>query len=358
MCQPRMPQAMHKLAGPGKALLVKIRSLGQIFTAKPAQTGDKGTMTDLTTVPELSLAAYTQGDEETRTNFQQALYAGFRHFGFIILKDHGIDETLLQRAYDLSASYFALPEDEKRKHIIGLGGQRGYTPFGTEHAKGNHFPDLKEFWHVGQEFTTDDPLADIYEQNIWPENPTGFRETFLNLYQALENAGQVMLEALAPSIGVVPNYFKGMASDGNSILRLLHYPPIPEGSDPNCVRAAAHEDINLITLLVAASSTGLELLDRDGKWLPVEGSPNALIVDAGDMLARITNNHIPATTHRVANPAGPNLPRYSMPFFMHPHSNALLSCIERYCDGSEMPAISADGFLQERLREIGLTEAD
>ncbi len=305
-------------------------------------------------VPELSLAAYTHGDTAAREQFQRDLYLGFKQFGFIILRDHAIDDKMLQRAYDLSAAFFALPEEEKRRYIIGEGFQRGYTPFGQEHAKGNAFPDLKEFWHVGQIFEADSPLAKIYPANVWPEKPEGFREIFTALYQALENAGQTMLQALAPSIGVDGDYFKRLATGGNSILRLLHYPPIPEDADPNCVRAAAHEDINLITLLVAASSTGLELLDRDGSWLPVEGSPNALIVDAGDMLARITNNHIPATTHRVVNPDGANEPRYSMPFFMHPHSDAMLACIDKYRDGQEAPDITADGFLQERLAEIGL----
>ena len=311
-------------------------------------------MTDLKTVPELSLAQWTAGDAAARETFQQDLYTGFRHFGFIILRDHGISDELLQNAYDLSQAFFALPEEAKRQYISGVGGQRGYTPFGTEHAKGNRHPDLKEFWHVGQEFAPGNPLEKVYAPNVWPDQPEGFRDAFLTLYRALENAGHIMLEALAPSIGVDKDYFRGIATDGNSILRLLHYPPIPEGADPNCVRAAAHEDINLITLLVAASSTGLELLDRDGQWLPVEGSRNALIVDAGDMLARITNDHIPATTHRVVNPSGPNLPRYSMPFFMHPHSDAMLSCISRFRDGTEMPDITADGFLQERLKEIGL----
>ncbi len=307
-------------------------------------------------VPELSLAAYSSGDDAVREKFQKELYLGFKHFGFIVLNDHGIDMDMLQRAYDLSAEFFALPEEEKNQYIVGTDFQRGYTPFGREHAKGNRYPDLKEFWHVGQEFDSQSPLAKIYPMNIWPEKPEGFRETFLALYQALENAGQVMLEALAPSIGVDTDYFKRLATNGNSIMRLLHYPPIPEGTDPHCVRAAAHEDINLITLLVAASASGLELLDRDGKWLPIEASPNALIVDAGDMLARITNNHIPATTHRVVNPDGPNEPRYSMPFFMHPHSEAMLACIDRYRDGNEMPDITADGFLQERLAEIGLKD--
>ncbi|HXI87378.1 MAG TPA: 2OG-Fe(II) oxygenase family protein, partial [Parvularculaceae bacterium] len=189
----------------------------------------------------------------------------------------------------------------------------------------------------------------------WPARPEGFRETFLAIYDALEEAGHSMLEALAPSLDVPRDYFRKMATDGNSILRLLHYPPVPEGADPDAVRAAPHEDINLITILVAANGAGLELLRRDGEWLAVETDPDNLIVDAGDMLARVTNGVIPATTHRVVNPNGPNVARYSMPFFMHPHSDAVLECLPS-CKGAgaKYPAITADAFLRERLREIGL----
>ncbi len=310
-------------------------------------------------VPELSLKSFTQGSETDRNAFREALYDGFKYFGFIILKDHDVDRALLQRAYDTSAGFFALPEDEKQLYVAGQDGQRGYTAFGREHAKDSDFPDLKEFWHVGRQFETGSPLADIYAPNLWPARPPRFYETFVTLYDALEEAGLSMLEALAPSLGVADDYFRGMATDGNSILRLLHYPPVPAGTDPNHVRAAAHEDINLITILVAANGGGLELLDRDGNWLPVETEPDNLIVDAGDMLARVCNDIIPATTHRVVNPTGPNVSRYSMPYFMHPHPNAVLSCLES-CKNAEngfvakYPDITAGEFLKQRLREIGL----
>ena len=310
-------------------------------------------------VPELSLKAYTSGNDEERRAFQAALYEGFKYFGFIILKDHDVDRTLLNRAYELSARLFDQAESEKEKYIAGKDGQRGYTPFGREHAKDSEFPDLKEFWHVGREFSADSPLADIYAPNVWPGEPESFRETFIDLYDALEAAGHVMLEALAPSLSVPLDYFQKMAKDGNSILRLLHYPPIPDGTDPNCVRAAAHEDINLITILVAANGSGLQLLDRDGKWLPIETDPENLIVDAGDMLARVCNDIIPATTHRVVNPDGPNVSRYSMPFFMHPHPEAMLSCLDSCLTEenefkAKYPDITAGEFLKQRLREIGL----
>jgi isopenicillin N synthase-like dioxygenase len=306
-------------------------------------------------VPELSLAAYVSGGPAERAQFIEALDEGFRYFGFIILKDHGVSRDLLKRAYEMSRAFFAGPEEEKRRFMRGVDGQRGYTPFGREHAKTSKVGDLKEFFHVGREFAPASPLAAIYPTNLWPENPARFRETFLSLYEALEEAGMVMLEALEPTLDVPRGHFRKMATNGNSILRLLHYPPVPKDADPQAVRAAAHEDINLITILVAAEGGGLELLDRDGNWLPVETDPDNLIVDAGDMLARATNDVIPATTHRVVNPKGPNVSRYSMPFFMHPHSDAVLECIPS-CKGAgaKYPPITADAFLKQRLKEIGL----
>jgi len=341
-----------------------------------------------TTVPELSLKVYTDGSPSERKAFEDALYEGFRYFGFIILKDHSVSPELLARAYALSAKFFELPNDTKMR-FSRKDGQRGYTPFGREHAKDNGFSDLKEFWHVGRELehfrakwdpvrvkemrpnkslerfhdsiklgtALDAGSAHVhpYPSNMWPEGPDGFRETFMDLYEALEATGKVMLDALAPSLDVHEDYFHDMVMGGNSILRLLHYPPIADDADPNCIRAAAHEDINLITILVAANGAGLELLDRDGKWLPVETDPGNLIVDAGDMLARICNDRIPATTHRVINPVGPNISRYSMPFFMHPRPDAVLSCLKSCMgNGAKYADITADDFLQQRLREIGL----
>lgn len=306
-------------------------------------------------VPELSLKAFTQGSPHERRDFIDALMEGFQYFGFIILKDHAVSRDLLRRAYSQSKAFFDLPVEEKRRYLTSADGQRGYTPFGKEHAKTSTVGDLKEFWHVGREFAPGSPLGDIYPPNVWPERPAEFRATFLALYNALEEAGFAMLEALAPSLGVADDYFRQMATNGNSILRLLHYPPIPANADQNAVRAAAHEDINVITILVAAEGGGLELLDREGKWLAVETDPDNLIVDAGDMLARATNDVIPATTHRVVNPKGPNVSRYSMPFFMHPHSDAVLECIPS-CKGAgaKYPPITADAFLKQRLKEIGL----
>ncbi len=306
-------------------------------------------------VPELSLRDFTHGASDQRRAFIDALMEGFQYFGFIVLKDHAVSRDILRRAYAQSKAFFDLPVEEKLGYARGGDGQRGYTPFGKEHAKTSKVGDLKEFWHVGREFPEGSPLADLYPPNVWPAQPADFRATFIELYDALEDAGFALLKALAPSLGVADDYFAGMATNGNSILRLLHYPPIPKDADPNAVRAAAHEDINLITILVAAEGGGLELLDRNGKWLAIDTAPENLIVDAGDMLARVTNDRIPATTHRVVNPKGPNVSRYSMPFFMHPHSAALLECIPG-CKGAgaKYPPITADAFLQQRLKEIGL----
>ncbi|MEL6369348.1 MAG: 2-oxoglutarate and iron-dependent oxygenase domain-containing protein [Pseudomonadota bacterium] len=308
------------------------------------------------TVPELSLNQFTDGSSADRAEFSKRLWSGFQQFGFIILTDHKVNRDLLAEAYGASKAFFDQTEHEKMQSFVGKDGQRGYTPFGREHAKTSEVGDLKEFWHVGREFETGSSLADIYPPNVWPAWPGGFRDVFLKVFDALEEAGHVMLEALEPSLDVEPGYFRKMAFEGNSILRLLHYPPIPDDADPRAVRAGAHEDINLITILVSADGSGLELLTRDGEWLPVETDPDNLIVDAGDMLARLTNDVIPATTHRVVNPAGPNVSRYSMPFFMHPHRDAMLECLPSCLgDGAKYPPITADEFLKQRLREIGLT---
>jgi len=307
-------------------------------------------------VPELSLKEFIEGSEDHKRQFTDDLMRGLMHFGFIILKDHPIDEDLLDHAYELSRNLFDMPEKSKLNYISPVGGgQRGYTPFGREHAKDSKFPDLKEFWHVGRELSSDHKFYGSFPKNLWPEEIPQFKSVFLKIYESLDTVGRIMLKALTQPLELPENYFDRMTDSGNSILRLLHYPPIPEGANPNSIRAAAHEDINLITILVAASASGLQLKTREGNWLPVETARNNLIVDAGDMLARITNEVIPATTHRVVNPEGPNTSRYSMPFFIHPNPDALLTCIPS-CRGagSKYPDIMAEDFLQQRLREIGL----
>ena len=303
-------------------------------------------------VPELSLRQFTEGDEAARAAFSRALSAGLREYGFIILVDHNVPLPLLERAYGLAVELFARPEAEKRRHAGGL---RGYTPFGVEHAKDNPHPDLKEFWQIGHEADPNAPPSPFSAPNVWPDEPAAFRTTFQHLFNALNQTGCVLLEALAPTLGLKPDYFEPLVRCGDSVLRVLHYPPIGADADPHAVRSAAHEDINLLTILVAARGAGLELLDRDGAWLPVLSAPDALIVDSGDMMARLTNNVIPATTHRVVNSADSHLSRYSMPFFMHPTAETSLAALPSCIGGGALhPPISAGQFLAERLQQIGL----
>lgn len=308
-------------------------------------------------VPVLSMAAYTQGTNSEKALFIEQLFLGLKDYGFIILKDHAVKAELLSQAYAVLEKFYAQATEEKSKCISPAAGfQRGYTPFGKEHAKDSPVMDLKEFWHVGRELPAGHSLKSVYPENIWPENMPEFKTIFTQLFNALEEAGNIMMEALTMPLEVEKDFFAKMTKDGNSILRLLHYPPIPEGVDPRCVRAAAHEDINFITLLPAATQSGLQLLDRDGTWLDIESDPNTLIVDVGDMLARLTNDVLPSTTHRVVNPTtGGNVSRYSMPFFMHPHPEAMLKCLPS-CrgQGEKYPPISSHDFLMQRLREIGL----
>jgi isopenicillin N synthase-like dioxygenase len=310
-------------------------------------------------VPELSLRAYSNGTGSERRRFIVDLFIGLKRFGFIILKDHPVKVELLHQAYDFSKRLFDLPDATKRNYANknGVAGQRGYTPFGKEHAKDAKVPDLKEFWHVGRELDAEHRLKKFFPDNVWPTEIPEFKPIFQSLFEALDDTGRIMLEALTGPLEVDKDFFKRMTDNGSSILRLLHYPPIPQTADPRSIRAAAHEDINLITLLVSASSSGLQLLNRNGEWLNIDSDPENIIVDSGDMLARITNDVIPATTHRVVNPEGPNLSRYSMPYFMHPNPDAMLSCLPS-CRGEaeKYPDILANDFLFERLRDIGLTK--
>jgi isopenicillin N synthase-like dioxygenase len=311
-------------------------------------------------VPQLSLADCTGTGPRAREVFSGELMRGFQRYGFIILHDHPVSPALLDEAYDLSAALFAQGEEIKRRYV---GGARGYAPFRTEHAKNRTERDLKEFWQIGPERANRDTWAGdgldgTEPHNLWPESPAGFKQTFLALFDALQDTGRIILEALTPGLGLPPGFFDPLVRDRNSILRLLHYPPLVANVDSGAMRSAAHEDINLITLLPAPRGPGLELLDRNSLWLPVNAERNDLIVDSGEMLARMTNDMIPATTHRVVNPTESSLSRYSMPFFMHPNTDVILNCLASCVGtGPKYADITAGALLEQRLREIGLTES-
>jgi isopenicillin N synthase-like dioxygenase len=299
-------------------------------------------------------------DDTDRDAFVAKLGAAYREWGFAGIRGHGIPKTLIDRAYDAFARFFALPDAVKRKyHVAGAGGARGYTPFGVETAKDSRHPDLKEFWHVGREIPRDSRYADVMAPNLWPDEVPDFREAGYGLYEALDALGSRILRALALHIDLPETYFADKTNAGNSILRPIHYPPITAPGIPN-VRAGAHEDINLITLLVGASAEGLEVRSHSGEWVPFTADADTIVVNIGDMLQRLTNHVYPSTTHRVVNPKNDNArkPRYSVPFFLHPNPDFVIdvlpSCIDADHPNRYPQAITAHEYLQERLREIKL----
>ena len=315
-------------------------------------------MSTLATAPAIASVSLLDSGRDPEA-FAEKIGRSFERFGFAIVADHGIPAGLIARAEAKAKEFFALPEAVKRSyHIAGGGGARGYTPFGIETAKGATAYDLKEFWHVGRELPEGHRYADTMAPNVWPTEIDGFRETFLTLYAAFETAGLRVLEAIARHLKLAPDYFEDTVADGNSVMRLLHYPPVP-GDGPN-VRAGAHEDINTITLLIGAEEAGLQLLDRDGNWLPVTPKEGELVVNIGDMLQRLTNKRLVSTTHRVVNPPPERRghSRYSMPFFLHFRPDFLIETLPNCIDATHPnlfpEPITAHDFLQERLREIKL----
>jgi isopenicillin N synthase-like dioxygenase len=308
---------------------------------------------DIAEIPILSLA------DSPRT-FASEIGGSFRAFGFALVRDHGIDLNLIDEAWRLTAALFAQPTEEKMRYFVpGTGGARGYTPFRTEVAKGATEKDLKEFWHVGRGLPVGHALAATMAPNVWPERPAGFEDAFTTLFAEFDRAGARILSAIALDLGLEEHWFDPAIEDGNSVLRLLHYPPVSAEAG-GAIRAGAHEDINLITLLLGAEEAGLELLGKNGRWLSIAPPKGALVVNIGDMLQRLTNHVLPSTTHRVRNPAGERagFSRYSMPFFLHPRSDfrleTLPECISTTNPNRYPVTITADDYLQERLREIGL----
>ncbi len=307
-------------------------------------------------VPTLDIRRY----DTDRDAFVAEIGAAYREYGFCGISGHGIPASLIDGAYEAFARFFALPAETKmRYHVKGGGGARGYTPFMVETAKDSQYPDLKEFWHFGREIPRDSEWAKVMPENLWPEEVPEFREYGYGLYQALDQLGARVLRALALHIELPEHWFDDKIDHGNSILRPIHYPPITAPEVPN-VRAGAHEDINFITLLVGASAAGLEVLTRQGEWLPITTSGDTIVVNIGDMLQRLTNHVYPSTTHRVVNPPGPQArePRYSVPFFLHPNPEFLIDVLPN-CVSADNPSryptpITAHDYLMERLREIRL----
>src|SRR5688500_13814294 len=313
-------------------------------------------------IPSLDLAEFTSNDPARKKKFVEELGAAYHSIGFVAIRNHFLSDDLQQRLYTSIKKFFALPDELKQKYERPeLAGQRGYIGKGKEHAKGRNTGDLKEFYHVGQELPAAERQAENYPENIWPEEVPEFKETTLTAYRALEKAGQNMLRAIALYLGLAENYFDDKVYHGNSILRQIHYFPIedPDSVPADAVRAAEHGDINLITLLMGASADGLQVLRRDGKWIPITALPEQVVVNVGDMLSRHTNNKLKSTIHRVVNPPRElmNTSRYSIPFFMHPRTEMDLTCLESCIDEENpkaYPDATAGEYLTERLIELGL----
>lgn len=313
-------------------------------------------------IPRLDLNNYINGSAADRKQFSDDIGKAFNETGFVTITNHGLSKQLIDELYEQVKALFTLPDATKGKYEIpGLAGQRGYTGRGKETAKGFKTPDLKEFWQIGQTVTDGSPLKELYPDNIVVDELPAFNTTTREVYKKLESAGTHLLRAIAVYLNLDENYFDNKVHNGNSILRTLHYFPIldPDSVPADAVRAGAHEDINLITLLIGASADGLEVLTREGAWYPVKAHGEDLVVNVGDMLQRLTNNKLKSTTHRVVNPPRELMKnsRFSVPFFLHPVSDMDLTSLET-CINAEHPKlypdITAGEYLDERLREIGL----
>lgn len=309
-------------------------------------------------IPSLDLNDFRNGDSDSKAKFVEKLGEAYNNIGFVAIKNHGLSDKLTENLYQSVQDFFRQPEEVKEKYEIpGIFGQRGYVSKGKEKAKGRNTGDLKEFYHVGQ---PDDP-KNLYPDNVWPDEVEGFREYTLEAYQTLEKAGIDMLKAIAIYLGLEEDYFDNKVKNGNSILRAIHYFPIenPDEIPDDAVRAAEHGDINLITLLMGASADGLQVLRKDGEWIPITALPDQIVVNVGDMMARLTNNKLKSTIHRVVNPPKDKMKtsRFSIPFFMHPVSEMDLTCLNSCVDDEnpkEYEDMTAGQFLDQRLAEIGL----
>lgn len=310
-------------------------------------------------IPVVDLNDFLSGDNKRKAAFVQALGKAYEDIGFVAVKNHGIPDDLIGNLYKYVQQFFSLPLEEKKKYEKPeLAGQRGYTSFGKEHAKGSDAPDLKEFFQFGQTVEDNDPIKSEYPPNVTVAEVQPFTPTFFKAYRAFEKSGKALLQAIALYLDLDENYFDEQIHNGNSILRAIHYPPITR-EPKSAIRAEQHEDINLITLLVGASADGLQILTKQNEWVGVTSLPEQIVVNVGDMLQRLTNNKLKSTTHRVVNPSRDkwHTSRFSIPFFLHPKGQMSLACLESCVDKNHpkaYPDATAGEYLDERLREIGL----
>lgn len=316
----------------------------------------------LSYIPTVDLNDYLSGDEAQKEAFVKSLGDSFSDIGFAIVANHGVPQELIGHAYDSFMAFFALPDEVKVKYEIpGLAGQRGYTSKGKEHAKNRNVGDLKEFFHIGQIVEDGDAIRAQYPDNVYVSEVPGVEQYGAALYRSLETSGKALLRAIAEYLALPVGYFDDKVHNGNSILRPIHYFPIenPDEVPEGAVRAAEHEDINLITLLIGASAEGLQVQSKEHQWIAANPEPNQIVINVGDMLQRLTNNQLKSTTHRVVNPPRERMhePRFSMPFFLHPRSDMSLACLPGCIDEAHpkaYPDMTAGEYLDERLREIGL----
>ena len=310
-------------------------------------------------IPSLDLNDFKSSNLEKKENFVKNLGEAYQKIGFIALKNYGLNAEIETELYQEVRNFFNLPTELKQKYEKPeLNGQRGYISFGKETAKGYKKSDLKEFWHFGQELEKSDPLFQEYEPNVFCEDLPNFNKIGRQVFSILEETGIMVLRAIALHLNLPELYFDKKVTGGNSILRAIHYPPIttkPKGA----VRAAAHGDINLITILMGASAEGLEIQTRDGNWIGVTALPNQVVINIGDMMSRLTNDTLHSSIHQVTNPPKKDWgkPRFSIPFFMHPRSEMSLNCLDS-CISENNPKkyddITAGAFLEERIKELGL----
>lgn len=313
----------------------------------------------MNSIPSVDLKDFISSDSIRKQKFVDAIGKAYEEIGFVALQGHFLDDALVENLYKEVKNFFSLPTETKQKYEIpGIGGQRGYVSFGKESAKGKKEGDLKEFWHFGQYVEGNDILKAEYPNNVIVKELPEFNKVGKQTYKMLEKTAKYVLRALALHLGLEEIYFDDYIHNGNSILRPIHYPPITE-EPKEAVRAAAHGDINLITLLMGAQGRGLQVQNHKGEWLDAIAQPNEIMINVGDMLSRHTNNKLKSTIHRVVNPPKElwGTSRYSIPFFMHPISDMKLDILEGCIDENnpkQFDDITAGEFLTERLIELGL----